>query len=211
MLKPISLAATLIAIVAGCVQKPAAKQAADTNSSAAGTAPATETPIAATENAVAPEVNPPVDIPDTQGFVTYSNTAGGYTLVVPEGWARTENGSSVSFVNKFDGVRADVASVVTAPTVASVRANDVKTLQARGRAVTINAVTEGKVAGGNAIVVKYASNSEPNAVTNKQIRLENETYIFSRNGKEARLTMWAPQGADNVDQWQRMANSFRWR
>ena len=36
------------------------------------------------------------------------------------------------------------------------------------------------------------------------------TYVFYKNGKEAMLTMWAPLGADNVDQWNRMANSFRW-
>jgi hypothetical protein len=47
-------------------------------------------------------------------------------------------------------------------------------------------------------------------VTNKRVRLENIAYIFYKNGKEATLTVWAPQGADNVDQWNRMANSFRW-
>jgi len=67
-----------------------------------------------------------------------------------------------------------------------------------------------KLPGGNAVVVKYTSNSEPNAVTNKKVRLENETYLFFQNGKEAKVTLWAPQGADNVDQWQRMAKSFRW-
>ena len=59
--------------------------------------------------------------------------------------------------------------------------------------------------------MKYASNSDPNPVTNKRIRVENETYVFFKNGKEAMLTVWAPQGADNVDQWQRMAKSFRWQ
>ena len=47
-------------------------------------------------------------------------------------------------------------------------------------------------------------------VTNKRVRLENVAYFFYRNGKEVTLTVWAPQGADNVDQWNRMANSFRW-
>jgi hypothetical protein len=36
------------------------------------------------------------------------------------------------------------------------------------------------------------------------------TYVFYKNGKEAMLTVWAPLGADNVDQWNRMAKSFRW-
>ena len=51
----------------------------------------TEAPIAATASAVAPEVSPAGDIPDTQAFVKYRSAAGGYELDVPEGWARTED------------------------------------------------------------------------------------------------------------------------
>ena len=65
--------------------------------------------------------------------------------------------------------------------------------------------------GGNAILVDYTSNSEPDAVTGKQVRLENNAFIFYNNGKLATLTLWAPVGADNVDQWKRMSESFRWR
>ena len=202
--------AVLIACVMGCTKKPAT-QTADTTTSATNTA-TREAPISSTENAVAPEVNPPGDIPDTQAFVSYTNSPGGFRLEVPEGWARTENGSSVSFVNKFDGVKVDVglSSSAAAPTAASVRANEAKVIQAQGHAVTITGVSDLKLPGGNAVVIKYTSNSEPNAVTNKKVRLENETYLFFKNGKEAMITLWAPQGADNVDQWQRMAKSFRW-
>jgi hypothetical protein len=59
--------------------------------------------------------------------------------------------------------------------------------------------------------VGYASNSDPDPVSSKQIRQENNTYLFFKNGKLATLTLWAPQGADNVDQWQQMAQSFRWQ
>ena len=83
--------------------------------------------------------------------------------------------------------------------------------QTQGRAVTINNVSDVSLPGGKAVVVKYTSNSGIDPVTNKQVRLENETYVFSKNGKEAMLTVWAPQGADNADQWQRMAKSFRWQ
>ena len=40
------------------------------------------------ETPVAPEKNPPGDIPDTQVFVEYRSAGGGYQLEVPEGWAR---------------------------------------------------------------------------------------------------------------------------
>jgi hypothetical protein len=47
-------------------------------------------------------------------------------------------------------------------------------------------------------------------VTNKAIRLENERYFFWKGGKLATLTLSAPYGADNADQWLLMAKSFRW-
>jgi len=185
-------------------------QADTTASSITTTTTGTETPIASTETAVAPEVNPPGDIPDSQAFIIYQNTVGGYQLEVPEGWARAETGGTVTFISKLDGVSVKVAPASAAPTVASVQANEAKLIQAQGRAVTITGVSEANLPGGKAVVIKYMSNSEPNSVTNKRVRLENVAYIFHRNGKEATLTVWAPQGADNVDQWNRMANSFRW-
>lgn len=208
------LTATTVALfAAACTKKSDVAQQNTDSTVASGAASGTQAPIKPTETAVAPEVNPPGDIPDSQQFVSYSNSAGGYKLDIPEGWARTENGGSASFVSKFDGVKVDVARSATpaAPTATSVRANEAKAIQTSGKAVTITNVSDVNLPGGKAVVVKYTSNSETNPVTNKQVRLENETYVFSKNGKEAMLTVWAPQGADNVDQWQRMAKSFRWQ
>jgi hypothetical protein len=187
-----------------------AKTDQGTAASSTATTTGTERPISSTETAVAPEVNPPGDIPDSQAFVKYTNTAGGYQVEVPEGWARTEAGPDVTFVNKFDGVSVAVSPATTGPTAASVRTNEAKLIQQQGRAVTITGVSEVNLPGGKAVVIKYTSNSDPNPVTNKRVRLENVSYVFFRNGKEATLTVAAPQGADNVDQWNRMANSFSW-
>jgi hypothetical protein len=170
-----------------------------------------ETPVASTETAVAPEVNPPGDIPDTQAFATYRSAVGGYQLDVPEGWARTENGAAVSFVDKFDGMSVTVASASAAPTVAGVRANDAMRIASSGHAVAITGVSEAALPLGRAVVVRYTSNSDVNPVTTKRVRLDNETFLYFRNGREATLTLWAPQGADNVDQWNRMSRSFRWQ
>jgi hypothetical protein len=200
-------------VAVGCAKKGADAGADTVATTTSTTASSTiEAPIASAENAVAPEVNPPGDIPDSQAFINYTNSAGKYQLDVPEGWARTESGPSVSFVNKFDGVKVDVGLAPgNTKDAAAVRNDEAKALQAQGHAVTINSVSDVKLPAGNAVVIKYTSNSEPNAVTNKKVRLENETYLFFRNGQEAMLTLWAPQGADNVDQWQRMSKSFRWK
>jgi hypothetical protein len=170
-----------------------------------------EIPIASKESAVAAEVNPPGDIPDTQTFVSYGSSAGNYSFDVPEGWARTEDSSSVTFVSKLDGVKAMVATASAAPTAASARANEVAQIESQGHAVTVTSVRDIALPNGKAVVVKYDSNSEPNSVTQKRVRLENEAYLYFKNGKLAIVTFWAPKGADNADQWNRMSKSFRWR
>jgi hypothetical protein len=187
---------------------------AQTDTTSTVTASSTETAISPTETAVAPEVNPPGDIPDSQAFVAFTNSTGGYKLEVPEGWSQKaappEYSSDVTFIHNYDGVSVHIAPAASAPTAASVQTGELKQIQTHVHAVKVTGVSDVNVPGGKAVLVRYQSNSDPNAVTNKQVRLENVTYIFYRNGKEAMLTMWAPLGADNVDQWNRMANSFRW-
>ena len=67
------------------------------------------------------------------------------------------------------------------------------------------------LSGTPSVRLSYQCNSEPNPVTNKRIRLADEVYFFYKNGMLASLRLWAPLGADNVDQWNRIAGSFRWR
>lgn len=166
--------------------------------------------IAANEPVVAPEKNPPGDIPDTQVFINYRSTVGGYQLKVPEGWARKTTGSNVSFVAKLDGVQIAIAKATNAPTANTVKTQQIAQLEKSGRAVKVTQVKDIKLPGGQAVQVEYTSNSEPDAVTGKQVRLENSNYLFFHQGKLATLRLYAPQGADNVDQWQLMSRSFKW-
>jgi hypothetical protein len=150
------------------------------------------------------------DIPDTQAFVSYPSPKGSYVLDVPEGWARTATATDVSFIDKLNGVQVTITAATTAPTLESVRAQQVHALQNNGHAVQDVQVKNVQLSTEKAILLTFASNSEPDAVTGKQIRLENNQYLFFKNGKLATLTLWAPLGADNVDQWARMSRSFRW-
>lgn len=156
------------------------------------------------------EKNPPGDIPDTQAFVTYTSKSGGYHLEVPEGWARQVNGSNVSFMDKFNGVQVRVTNQTTAPNANTAKTKQIAELEKSNRAVKVVSVKDVRLPSGKAVSIEYTSNSEPDAVTGKQIRLENNNYLFYKNGKLATLRLFAPQGADNVDQWQRMSRSFRW-
>ena len=162
------------------------------------------------EAPVATEKNPPGDIPDTQVFINYASTVGGYKLQVPEGWARTENGGNVQYIDKFDGIKVEITDSALPLSADNIKNNQVVELQKTGHAVQVNSIKEATLKGGKAVIVAYDSNSEPDKVTNKQIRLENEKIYFLNNGKLAAITLWAPKGADNVDQWNLISNSFVW-
>jgi hypothetical protein len=179
----------------------------------AATPSATEIPISqnpTTEKPVAPESNPPGDIPDNQVFVTYNSVPGGYKLEVPEGWARQTEGKNVKFTDKFNGVQVIVTNEPNPITAATVKAKQAIELQKTGRALQVVSVKDVQLPSGKAVLIDYTSNSEPDAVTEKQIRLENSNYLFFKNGKLVTLRLWAPKGADNVDQWQRISRSFQW-
>jgi hypothetical protein len=164
----------------------------------------------AAEKVVAPEHNPPGDIPDTQVFVTYTSPLG-FVIKVPEGWSRKEGAQSVSFADKYNTILVSLAAATAGPTADSVKSAEVAELEKTGRAVKVTKVKDVKLKSGAAVLVSYTANSEPNPVTNKQIRLEHDRYLFYKDGKLAVLDMAAPQGADNVDDWSMMANSFHWK
>jgi hypothetical protein len=162
------------------------------------------------EKPVAPEKNPPGDIPDNQVFIDYRSPLG-FKIKVPEGWARRESADGVTFNDKYNTI-ALLASQRSEPvTVAGVKQQDVAELERTGKAVRVTAVKSVKLPSGSAVVVSYSSNSEPNPVTEKGIREENERYFFWQNGKLVTLTLSSPYGADNADQWNLMSKSFRWQ
>ncbi len=169
-------------------------------------------PVAAHAQAapLPPEKHPPGDIPDTQVFVNHRSPLG-FTLKVPEGWARRVTPDGVSFTSAYDGVAVSVTRVAAAPSVESVKPEQAAALRRAPAAVRIAKIAAVSLPAGPAVLISYSSNSEPNPVTGKAIRLENEQYLFWKDGKLATLTLYAPYGADNVDQWRLMSRSFRWR
>ena len=61
---------------------------------------AQQQPSSAGEQALKPERNPPGDIPDNQVFIDYISPLG-FSLKVPEGWARQDLPDGVSFADKY--------------------------------------------------------------------------------------------------------------
>jgi hypothetical protein len=171
---------------------------------------AAEKPIPAAERPLAPEHNPPGDIPDDQVFIDYSSPLG-FSLKVPEGWARRDLPNGAVFSDKYGGVAITEDAAAAAPDKNSAKTTLVLQIEANARAVVITRIDEVKLPAGSTVRISYGSNSDPNPVTNKAIRLENDGYYFWKDGKLVSLALSAPAGADNVDQWTLMANSFRWQ
>lgn len=197
-----TLALVLAAGVAGAAAIP--------NAHAQAThAQATGTPLATKPVPLPPMTNPPGDIPDTQVFITYHSPLG-FSIKAPEGWARRTSPSGASFSYQYDAMAVSVAQAAAAPTPASVRHDQVPALLNSPAAVQVSKVEAVGTPAGPAVRIAYASNSAANPVTGKAIRLEDEQYLFWNNGRLATLTLSAPFGADNVDQWRLMSRSFRW-
>ena len=158
------------------------------------------------EQVVPSEKNPPGDIPDSQVFVDYAGP--GFSMKVPEGWSRSDQTDGAVFSDKYNRISVTAAPAQAAPSVTSITSGEAKALAA-GRAVKLGPIKAVKLDGGSAIRLDYTANSEPNAVTNKQIRLEAVRFYLFGKARLVVLDMSAPSGADNVDQWNLMANSLR--
>jgi hypothetical protein len=167
-------------------------------------------PAAAQETAVAPEKNLPGDIPDNQVFVQYTSPLG-FGIKVPEGWSRVARPDGARFSDKYNIIDLAVSKADQPPNAATAKAREAAELKTAGRAVEIKSVRDVKLKSGPAVLITYASNSDPNLVTNKQIRLEHERYLIFKNGTQVSLDLSAPLGADNVDQWKLMSNSYQWQ
>ena len=145
------------------------------------------------------------DVPDNQVFLTFRNGSAGYSIKYPEGWAQQGSGNQVTFRDKNNIVRIVVSS--GGPfTAAEVKA-DVAAL--KGATVTKgpDPVTIG---GQPAFKVTYSTESAPNAVTGKRVKLVVDRYYLWHGGKRAIIELATPEGVDNVDAYRMMITSFKW-
>jgi hypothetical protein len=176
----IRAAAPLLALAAlaaaGCGSSP-------TSSSSTGSAT-----TSAKAPAKAPEVSPAGDIPDNQAYVRYAPPGAGFSVKVPEGWSRTQQGKAVIFTDKLNTIRLEPGPAAAHP----------------GKATTVQRTA------GPAQRITYLTKAAPNPVTGKAGTDAVERYVFAKGGKTAVLTLSGPKGADNVDPWRIVTDSLRW-
>lgn len=180
---------------------------------ASSSASSSASPTAATTGQPAPrmtESNPPGDIPDNTAYVAFSPAGGGYSVKIPEGWARTSTGTTTSFTDKLNHIEMSTAAAPNQPTVDSVTKTDAASLRAKVPKFAMGRVSIVVRHSGTAILLTYQGDSAPDQVTGKVVRDAFERYTFYRAGKRVDLTLSGPTKADNVDPWRIVSDSLRW-
>ncbi|MFF0269858.1 hypothetical protein [Kribbella sp. NPDC004536] len=157
---------------------------------------------------VVTESNPPGDIPDNQAFVAFQGT--GFSVKVPEGWARTAAGTTTSFTDKLNRIEVTPSSTSVAPTTQSVTSTVVPELSRTVPRFALGTISEITRPAGKVVLVTYQGDSAADQVTGKVVRDAFERYLFHRGGKQVALTLIGPVNADNVDPWKTVSGSFRW-
>ncbi|MCU1350806.1 MAG: hypothetical protein JWM05_15 [Acidimicrobiales bacterium] len=207
VLVSLCLAATA---VAGCAKKSSSSGAATSATSGTSAAGATPTTSSSSGGPPTTESSPTGDIPDNQAYVAYSPPTGGWVVKVPEGWARTD-GAVTTFTDKLNSIRVEKRAQATAPTVASVTAQDLPKLAKSVTGYKAGTTTKVTRTAGPAILTTYAATSPADPVTGKVRPQAVERYVFWKGGTEVVLTLVAPKGADNVDPWKVVTSSFGWK
>ncbi len=149
------------------------------------------------------------DIPDNQVFLTFHDTAAGYSIEYPEGWAQRGAASRVTFADKNNLVRVHVEQG-SAATVA-VAAAEMSRLKRQTPSLLFDAPTPLTVSGKQVVKVVYSTESAPNPVTDKRVKLVVDRYYVPGPGRHAIVDLGTPEGVDNVDAYRLMIESFRWK
>jgi hypothetical protein len=188
--------ATVLALLAGTV--------------AFGACSSSKPASTSTASSIAAEVNAAGDIPDDQAFVTFAPAGGGYTVKVPEGWARATDGAATTFTDKYNTIRIETVPAASAPTAATVSSTDLVTIAANAKGYAAGKVSTVARTAGQTVLATYQVDAPANAVTTKTIRLDVERYVLWKNGTAAIITLSSASGSDNVDPWRTVTDGFGW-
>jgi hypothetical protein len=149
------------------------------------------------------------DIPDNQVYLPFHNTAGGYTMIYPEGWTRQGPAANVILTAKNNIVRVVISA--GGPASPAAVASELTALKRSSPTLAFTAPKMIQLKSGSAVKATYTTRSAPNAVTGKSVLLIVDRYVLSKGGRRATIDLGTPEGVDNVDAYKGMINSFRWQ
>jgi hypothetical protein len=164
---------------------------------------------AADEADVEPEIPLLADIPTDQAYTTYMSPAG-FTIKVPSGWTRHDGGRETAFSDTYNRIALSVEPASRTFDLAYATSILAPQIEKMGKAVHITEIAEIKLTPGRTVKIAYDANSEPNEITSKRMRQENERFYFIKDDRLVTLSLTTPKGADNIDQWRLVSASFRW-
>jgi hypothetical protein len=148
------------------------------------------------------------DIPDTQVFLVFTNKAAGYSMKYPEGWTQVGSGGNVTFRDKNNLVRVQVAPG-SAPTPSSVAAQ-LNALKRSSPTLSFKAPQTVTIGSSSGVKAVYTTESAPDPVTGKRVKLTVDRYELAHAGHVATVEEGTPQGVDNIDAYRMMIQSFKW-
>jgi hypothetical protein len=223
--RPILIAAALLAaLLAGCGSG-SGSPAGSSGRVPASTPPSSQggaasTPAGSSAGALVPEAQAAAagDIPDNQVFLVLHDSAGGYSMKYPEGWALSHTHGAQTIRDKNNLIRVTVRHG-SPPTVADVRA-EMASLRASESSLragvprlhpTCTFMGATRTVPRAAMRVDYSTLSAPNQVTGKRVKLVVNRYYLAHGGRVATLDLGTPTGVDNVDAYCLIATSFQWK
>jgi hypothetical protein len=214
----VSLACTLIAagLIAGCgsSSSPTTSSAPSGSTSAAAggsSTPSTTATASPGAGALSADARSAAtgDIPDSQVFLVLTDKAGGFSMKYPEGWTQSGSSRDVTISAKNNLVHVVIATG-PAPTPASVAAQ-LNALKASNPTLTFASPQTVTISSSPVVKAVYTTESAPNPVTGKRVKLIVDRYELAKGGKVATVDLGTPVGVDNVDAYRKMIESFRWQ
>jgi hypothetical protein len=148
------------------------------------------------------------DIPDNQVFLVFTNPAGGFSIKYPEGWTRSGPPHNITFRDKNNLVRVLIARG-PAPTLASV-ATQLNALKQSNPTLAFHPPQTITIGSTPVVKAVYTTESAPNPVTGKRVKLIVDRYELIKGGRVATVDLGTPVGVDNVDAYRKMIESFQW-
>jgi hypothetical protein len=148
------------------------------------------------------------DIPDNQVFLVFTNRTAGYSIKYPEGWTQSGSAGSVTFRDKNNLVHVLIARGA-APTPTSVTAQ-LNALKSSDPTLSFRAPQVVTIGSSPSVKAVYSTESAPNPVTGKRVKLIVDRYELARAGRVATVDLGTPTGVDNVDAYRKMIESLRW-
>ena len=152
------------------------------------------------------------DIPDNQVFLVLGNAHGGYSMKYPEGWTIQGSGSDKLAISDKNNLVRVVIAHGPAPSPSSVGAA-LAAVKRSSPTLTFTAPQKFALpASSGAVKAVYTTESAPNPVTGKRVKLVVDRYVLrGSGGRVATVDLGTPAGVDNVDAYRMMIQSFTWK